>query len=196
VADRWYARWALRLAFAWALAGCAAHSPAILEPGTSSTKAPARGPRVVIAPMNLGVGLPASLEHGAPAVEQALVRDLQQRGARVGVLFAPDALVLWNQCARSLPSKPSRDDPMRDVAVAFARELDRAAICDALPLPRLGLRERRISLELLALQPGRRPPLAIEQRLEPSRALPQGDSGPVADGVSLALEPIWRSIAR
>ena len=175
---------------------CAAHPPAILERSESPTRAPARGPRVVIAPMNLGIGLPDSLRHGAPAVEDALVRDLQRRGARVGVIFAPDAVVLWNQCAQSLPPTLSRDDPVREVAVEFARELDRTAIYDALLLPSLAWRERRVSLELLSLQPGRRPPLEIQLGLESTRESGLDDSGPVDDGVSLALEPIWRSIAR
>jgi len=151
---------------------------------------------VVIAPMNLAVGLPESLRHGAPAVEDALVRDLQRRGARVGVLWAPDAVVLWNECVQSLPPKISRDDPVRDVAVEFARELDRSAVYDALLLPSLAWREKRVSLELLALQPGRRPPIESRLGLAPTHESGFEASRPVDDGVSLALEPIWRSIAR
>ena len=152
---------------------------------------------MLIAPMNLGVGLvDDSLRSGAPVVADALVRDLQRRGARVGVIWAPDAIVLWNRCAQALPPKPSRDDSVRDVAVAFARELDRTAAYDALLIPSLALRERRMSLELLALQPGRRPPLEIRWGLDPGHGMVLSDTGPVQDGVSLALEPIWRSIAR
>ncbi len=80
--------------FAWALLGCAC----VLLACSSSRVAPAAlegADRLVVAPLNLAVKLPVELEDGAQPVRDAIIAYLQQRDARVAVIWPSDC---WKNC--------------------------------------------------------------------------------------------------
>ncbi|HVH16702.1 MAG TPA: hypothetical protein VNF72_00255 [Myxococcota bacterium] len=134
--------WAL-VAVACVLAACAQRAPSVLE--QTSAGAPGDGPRVVLAPMNVAVALPPDLEDAVSIVENALIVELQRRGARVAVIYTPDALTLWQNSMLAVSPNPNNPADLRAVAVQFATTLARSQVFDALLLPSLALREARVS---------------------------------------------------
>ncbi|HVN37751.1 MAG TPA: hypothetical protein VMW19_06185 [Myxococcota bacterium] len=244
-----------------ALASCASHGPKMVEEGGG---AQATGPRVVIAPLNLGVELSSDLEDAVPIAELSLIRSLQRRGARVAVIWTPDAVVLWRGAVASVVPEGSPAKDFRAAAQALEKKLAETQSFDMLLLPSLALRpaklsgrtvrwdgvQRRLrvepaenaslpvdapvfagegvvgdsalqgkvsglSLHLLALRPGRRTlerwggldlvydaapprgPGGSEKELEPKlRRVLLDDPLHVDEGVALALDPIWGSLAR
>ena len=136
--------WALQIAVACCLAACAQRAPSVLEQ-KSVAGATGEGPRVVLAPMNLSVVLPQDLEDAVPIVENALILELQRRGARVAVIYAPDALALWQKSMLEVAPPHTRAEDLRNVAEYFAAALARNEVFDALIMPSLALREARVS---------------------------------------------------
>lgn len=95
--------------------------------------------------MNVGVALAPDLEDAVSIVEHALIVELQRRGARVAVIYTPDALTLWQNSVLAVSPNPNNPADLRAVAVQFAQTLARSQIYDALILPSLALREARVS---------------------------------------------------
>jgi hypothetical protein len=194
--------------------------PAVLE-----TKAPPGvvegGPRILIAWVRLDAPLPRRLESVLPIVEAALLQQLQTRGARVGIVYAPDALTLWNETVRSVAPSHASGADLIAIADAFGKSLAQGHAFDALLLPSLavrhaevsdqhaswdgvrrpapgarGERARGLSLHLIALKPSRWRPQERWGGLElDGGAAPLADPARVAEGVALVLDPIWPSIA-
>ena len=53
--------------------------------------------RVVVAPLNLALRLPPELEDGVRPVRDEIIRYLQERDARVAVIWPSDAWELWRE---------------------------------------------------------------------------------------------------
>jgi hypothetical protein len=138
---RW---WALQIAVACLLAACAQRAPSVFEQ-KSVAGASGQGPRIVLAPMNLSVVLAQDLEDAVPIVENALILELQRRGARVAVIYGPDALALWQKSMLAVAPAHARAEDLRAVAEYFAAALARTEVFDALIMPSLALREARVS---------------------------------------------------
>ncbi|HXK23291.1 MAG TPA: hypothetical protein VMS55_11510 [Myxococcota bacterium] len=248
--------------FVLALASCAGHGPKMVEQGEGVPSS--AGPRVVVAPLNLGVELASDFEDAVPIVELSLIRSLQRRGARVAVIWTPDAVTLWRTAVASVAPEGSSAKDYRAAADAFEKRLAQSESFDMLLIPSLALRpaklsgrtvrwdgvQRRLrvepaenaslpldspvfagegvvadsalqghvsglSLHLLALRPGRRAlerwggldlvhdavpprgPGTSAKELEPKlRHELLEDPLHVDEGVALALDPIWSSLAR
>jgi hypothetical protein len=95
--------------------------------------------------MNVGVALAPDLEDAVSIVENALIVELQRRGARVAVIYTPDALTLWQNSVLAVSPNPNNPADLRAVAMQFAQTLARSQIFDAVLLPSLALREARVS---------------------------------------------------
>lgn len=211
------------IAIACLLVGCAERAPAVLERSASGLRQDA--PRILIAPVNLSQPLSRRLEAAVPILETALLHELERRGARIGVIYTPDALTLWNESVHEVaPKNPQRAD-RRAVAVVFAKSLATGRAFDALLLPSLVLRDaqvvdhdaswdgvqrpaqgiaggstRGLSLQVIALMPGH---WRVQERYGGLELLhgtvsPDllSDPANVAEGVALALDPIFGSLAR
>src|SRR5512145_984551 len=100
-------------------AGCRAPGPKPLEFGRGAPGAA----RVVVAPLNLPVQLAPDLEDAVDPVSAEVIRYLQGRGARVAVIWAPDAWALWRDSAAAVQISVSASGRARpevaEVAAAF-----------------------------------------------------------------------------
>jgi hypothetical protein len=134
---------ALALGIVAAFAGCrTSGSPTLVEqPG----EAPDSGPRVVVAPLNLAVELPADLEDAVPTVELAIIRNLQARGARVAVIWVPDAVALWRLALAAVTPTQSPAADLRSAMVKFTQRLAQSEKFDLMLFPTLALREAKVS---------------------------------------------------
>jgi hypothetical protein len=151
---------------------------------------PSHGPRVILAPLNLGVALPPDLDDAVPIVEQALIADLQRRGARVAVIWPPDATALWQECVAGIDSTgdPARD--LRAAARSFAEILGEKEPYAVLLLPSLVLREARVSGRS-AQWDGVRRRIGVRVQSQDDASQPAPDS-PVFDASGLAAAAEWR----
>jgi hypothetical protein len=143
---------------------------------------------VVLAPLNLGIEPPADLDDAVPIVENALVRALQARGARVAMIWPPDAHALWDAAAASVARS---DDPARDlraVAQVFSNTLGESTRFDLLLFPSLALREARVTGRQARWDGVRRRiPVRTRAGAEDTHAAPDA---PVFEG-GVALQPEW-----
>lgn len=169
--------------------GCASGAaPGVVEVGNDS--GPSGGPRVILAPLNLAVVLPSDLEDAVPVVERALIADLQRRGARVAVIWPPDATALWQECVAGIAGS---GDPARDLRAAghsFAEILAEKEDFDLLLLPSLGLREARVSGRFAQWDDVRRR-INVRVQSQDDATQPAPDS-PLFDASGLAAAPEWR----
>jgi hypothetical protein len=182
------ARWISWLAAGAALAGCAGKAPLLVEPqgGAASEGAP----RIVLAPLNVGVELPADLEDAVPIVEAALIRDLQSRGARVAVIYPPDAAALWRASIVAAGPKAQEAGDLRAVAAAFARTLSESETYDALLVPSLALRPAKVSGRT-AQWDGVRRRITVRQESTGNPASPAADA-PILSDEGVALSREWQ----
>ena len=133
----------LALAIAVAFTCCRTSGPTLVEQRPSEV--PGSGPRVVVAPLNLGVELSADLEDAVPIVELAIIRNLQARGARVAVIWEPDAVSLWRLAVAAVAPTGSPAADLRSAVVKFTQRLGQSESFDVLLFPTLALREAKVS---------------------------------------------------
>jgi hypothetical protein len=148
---------------------------------------PAGALRVVVAPMNLAVPLGPDLQDAVEPVNRELLRYLQAHGARVAVIFAPDAIALWSDVAEALAGRASHPggDP---VPSAFARSVASEAAFDLLVLPSLVYRDARVEGRV-AQWDGVRRRIRFTSEVAPAAA----SDATRASGENLAPEPGWRT---
>jgi len=145
---------------------------------------------VILAPLNLGVAAPPDLDEAAPIVERALIADLQRRGARVAVIWPPDATALWQAsfAAAGDSGDPGRD--LRATARIFSETLAQEQVFDLLLLASLGLREARVSGRFAEWDDVRRR-IGVRTLSQDDVSRPAPDS-PVFDTSGVAAAPQWR----
>lgn len=148
------------------LLGCGGTSPRMLEmqPG------PPGALRVVVAPMNLAVPLGPDLQDAVDPVSWELIRYLQAHGARVAVIWAPDASSLWNEVEAALASERAPMPPVEMVAMGFARAVAAESAFDLLLIPSLVYRDARVEGRVATWDGVHR---RIRFTLEPSAIAPQ-----------------------
>jgi hypothetical protein len=144
--------------------------------------------------MNLAVPLAPDLEDAVEPVDAELIRYLQARGARVAVIWPPDAATLWRDSVAALQAKRDGPPPFAAAASVFSRALAGHADYDLLVLPSLVFRDaevmgrfahwdgvrRRIRLRVRSGSPlGRAQPIP-----DPMVSTDRGSAGPVT--------PEWR----
>jgi len=100
--------------------------------------------RVAVAPLNLPVELAPDLEDAVDPVAAEIIRYLQTRGARVAVIFAPDAWTLWQESAAAIQTDREGAPDLLETARAFSVALDAHADYDLLVLPSLVFREAKV----------------------------------------------------
>jgi hypothetical protein len=101
--------------------------------------------RVVVAPMNLPIRLAPDLEDAVEPVTQELIGYLQARGARVSVVFEPDAWSLWRDSTDALQKGREEIPDLAAVASLFARALGRESQFDVLVFPSLVFRDAQLA---------------------------------------------------
>jgi hypothetical protein len=122
--------------------GCAGEpsGPVRWEPGAGA----AATVRVVVAPSNLAVQMPPDVDLFVEPVERELIRHFQARGARLAVIFEPDAWALWRDSTAALLTSEPGEVGLDAAAAAFAVALRPHADYDLLVLPSLVFREARV----------------------------------------------------
>lgn len=172
-----------------ALCACAgAKSPSVSNvEGVSQAR---QGPRVVLAPLNLPVPVPAEVEDAVPIVERALIDAFQARGARVGVIHPSDAYQLWRAAASAIPPSGDPAADLRNAARKFAEAMETTERYDVLILPSLVLREARVSGRN-ATWDGvtRRIPVRTSASAEETHTAPDAPVFDTSEG--LAASPQW-----
>jgi hypothetical protein len=131
---------ALVAAIAVLCAGCSTARPRPLEFGRGAPGAL----RVVVAPLNLPVQLAADLEDAVDPVSAEVIRYFHLHGARVAVIWAPDAWTLWRDSAAAMQAARNRAPTLEEVAAAFSRALAEHADYDLLVLPSLVYRDAEV----------------------------------------------------
>ena len=101
--------------------------------------------RVVVAPMNLPIQLAPDLEDAVEPVTQELIGYLQARGARVSVVYGPDAWELWRSSAEALQKGREEEPDLAAVASVFSRALGTESRFDLLVLPSLVFRDAQVT---------------------------------------------------
>jgi hypothetical protein len=101
--------------------------------------------RVVVAPLNLALRLAPDLEDAVEPVEVEIIRYFQSHGARVAVIWPPDAWSLWRESMLAIQrsERPALD--LETAAGVFVRVLDEHADFDLLVMPSLVFREARVT---------------------------------------------------
>jgi len=94
--------------------------------------------------MNLAIPLGADLADAAESVQWELIRYLQAHGARVAVIYAPDASALWRETEEALSPPGSDRPPPEAIASAFARAVEAESPYDRLVMPSLVYRDARV----------------------------------------------------
>ncbi len=128
---------------AWTLLGCAC----VLASCASSRVAPEplnHADRLVVAPLNLAVKLPVELKDGVQPVRDAIIAYLQQRDARVAVIWPSDAWELWKQSMSASANSKSGSRRLERAVEFFVEELARNAEFSAFLLPTLVYREAEV----------------------------------------------------
>src|SRR5262245_57298738 len=159
-------RVALVLGLLLLLFACRSAPPRLVEvePGSAGAQ------RVVVAPMNLTVPLGSDLEDAVEPVTWELVRYLQAHGARVAVIFAPDASALWRDVEEALAKRAGSTPPVEVTASAFARAVAAESPFDLLVLPSLVYRSAAVGGRVATWAGVRR---RIRLTLEPSAVAPK-----------------------
>jgi hypothetical protein len=119
---------------------------ACAAPGTPGSDAMASLPRpdrVVVAPLNLGLRLPAELRGSEAAVWEELLRYLGAQDRTLAVVDASDAARLWNAAAAETLDSGAALEP-RAVASRFAELLAGHAEYGVLVMPSLVVRRARV----------------------------------------------------
>lgn len=101
--------------------------------------------RVVVAPLNLALELPLNLDEAMEPVEDEIVRYLQSRGARVAVIWPPDAQWLWRSAVVATDDSPSVARDLEHAASVFARQLHANADYRLLVMPSLVYRPAHVA---------------------------------------------------
>lgn len=106
-----------------------------------------RGPgsaRVVVAPLNLALRLDLDLEEVVEPVADEIIRHLQSLGARVAVIWPPDAWSLWRDSMAAAGGEERHAPDLETAAAAFVRALSEHAEFDLAVMPALVYREARV----------------------------------------------------
>jgi hypothetical protein len=155
-------------------AGCRSPQPRPLEFGRGAPGAL----RVVVAPLNLPVQLAPDLEDAVDPVSAEVIRYLQSHGARVAVIWAPDAWTLWRDSAAAMQAARQVPPELAEVAAAFSRALVEHADYDLLVLPSLVYRDARV-MGRYALWDGVRRRIRFRSR----GGVPIGRAQPIPDPI-------------
>ena len=126
--------------------GCRHGAPRMVEvqPGDPSAL------RIVVAPMNLAVPLGPDLQDAVDPVSWELVRYLQAHGARVAVIWGPDASALWSDVEAALSSGGKGPPAVEVVSAAFARAVAAESPFNLLVMPSLVYRDARVEGRMAA----------------------------------------------
>jgi hypothetical protein len=150
--------------------------------------------RVAVAPLNLPVELAPDLEDAVDPVAAEIIRYLQTRGARVAVIFAPDAWTLWQESAAAIQADREAPPELLETARAFSLALTAHADYDLLVLPSLVFRDAKV-LGRFAHWDGVRRRIRFRARA----GVAQGRAQPIPDpmtsgdsGATAATEREWR----
>jgi hypothetical protein len=100
--------------------------------------------RVVVAPLNLALRLDPDLESALPAVDEEIVRYFQSHGARVAVIWPPDATTLWREAVAAVRGAGPEPPDLERAAAEFSLALGDHADFDLLALPSLVYREAKL----------------------------------------------------
>ena len=170
-----FASLAVVAAIALLAAGCSSPQPRRpLEFGRGAPGAL----KVVVAPLNLPVQLAPDLEDAVDPVSSEVIRYLQSHGARVAVVYAPDAWALWRDSAAAMESVLKAPPKLAEVASAFSRALAEHAKFDLLVLPSLVYRDARV-MGRYALWDGVRRRIRFRSRT----GVPLGRAQPIPDPI-------------
>jgi len=135
--------------------------------------------RVVVAPMNLPIQLAPDLEDAVEPVTQELIGYLQAHGARVSVVFGPDAWSLWRESAEAIQKGGEAAPEAAAVASVFARELANESAFDLLVLPSLVFRDAAVTGRYARWDGVRR-----RVRFRIRSGVPLGREAPISDPVA------------
>jgi len=124
-----------------ALAALACAAPG--TPGSDAVASLPRPDRVVVAPLNLALRLPAELQGSEAPVWEELLRYLAAQDRRLAVVEASDAARLWNSAATEVEASGAALEP-RAVASRFAELLAGHAEYGVLVMPSLVVRRARV----------------------------------------------------
>ena len=141
----------------------------------------------MLAPLNLGVVLPADLEDAVPIVELAMIRNLQARGARVAVIWEPDAVALWRSAVTAVAPTQSSAADLRHVEAKFTQLLAESESFDVLVFPSLALREAKLSGRIVRWDGVQR---RLNVRQSDDASLPADT--PVFGGEGVVAERDWK----
>jgi hypothetical protein len=100
--------------------------------------------RVVVAPLNLALRLAPDLEDAVEPVEAEIIRYLQFQGAKVAVIWPPDAWALWRGSMETVRASESLELNLETASRAFTRELSEHADFDLLVMPSLVYRKASV----------------------------------------------------
>lgn len=149
---------------------------------------------MVVAPLNLPVELAPDLEDAVDPVSAEMIRHLQSRGARVAVIFAPDAWALWRESAAAARRGREEAPELVEIARTFSLALRAHAHYDVLVLPSLVFRDAEVRGRFAHWDGVRR-----RIRFRARSGVPRGRAQPVPDPMALrdasaspAGEPEWR----
>jgi hypothetical protein len=95
--------------------------------------------------VNLALELPPELEDAVDPVHAEIIQQLRAQGARVAVVWPPDAALLWRAALAAVRASPELPDDLATAAGVFARGLGEEADFDLLVMPSLAIREARLS---------------------------------------------------
>jgi hypothetical protein len=101
--------------------------------------------RVVVAPLNLALRLAPDLEDAVEPVGEEIIRYLQSHGAKVAVIWPPDAWSLWRASMQAIQGSESLTLDLETAARVFVRELTEHADFDLLLMPSLVYRKARVN---------------------------------------------------
>jgi hypothetical protein len=100
--------------------------------------------RVVVAPLNLALRLAPDLEDAVEPVAEEIIRYLQSHGAKVAVIWPPDAWSLWRDSMAAIQRSEGLTLDLETAARVFVRALTEHADFDLLVMPSLVYREARV----------------------------------------------------
>jgi len=181
---------ALVAAIACLSAGCRSPQPHPLEFGRGAPGAL----RIVVAPLNLPVQLAPDLEDAVDPVSAEVIRYFQSHGAKVAVIWAPDAWALWRDSTAAMQAARHAPPKLPEVAATFSRALSEHADYDLLVLPSLVYRDASVMGRFAHWDGVRR-----RVRIRTRSGVPLGKAQAIPDPIDStdrsalgALVPEWR----
>ena len=100
--------------------------------------------RIVMAPVNLAVRLPQMLEDAVEPVNREMIRYLQERDARVAVIWPSDASNLWRDAVATVAQSDPGERRFDEAVGEFVRALTEHADFQLFMLPSLVIRGARV----------------------------------------------------